>query len=533
MAAIITDDFRRNSVEFLINDIVDKNTENSPNYGFEYFIGIGKSDPWDTDSAGLAETASNFQVPIPTGSELEAEDVVDNLAGAVAIPTNQAYFLIPRVNWVANRKYKRWNKNDPDMFNVSTVGTETHYPCYAIYDNKIYICLDNNSNALFDATSKTYGIASSQNTPSGTSAARTPVKEADGYIWAYCADLNTTSKFNTDQFVSISQTATGTPADATSATGGMLYGFEIIEPGANASADSTALTSGFKLVVSDSTGKDAVEHAITHTVTSGAVSGIEYTAGTAVTNFEKSIERASIVIDNTSYFGTGTSAPKIRPLIAPKNGFGFNPVEDLPAFYAGLAVNYTGNVEGEISTTISYRQISLIKVEDGSSTRFSDSPSGDNDSPALTGDGSYANDEVLDTLRYFQMGSVSLSDVTQGDIIEQVTNAGGVPTIAPAKAFVDFVDDTKKRVYFHQNSSSSINQGDFTTGDGSTTKIKITDSTGTTTRSAFSSGSAYTSASFTSPEYKIRTGEVLFLENRKAIQRASAQEEEIKLVIQF
>ena len=40
-------------------------------------------------------------------------------------------------------------------------------------------------------------------------------------------------------------------------------------------------------------------------------------------------------------------------------------------------------------------------------------------------------------------------------------------------------------------------------------------------------------SAITTPEYTPYTGEVYFLENRKPIQRAPSQEEEIKLVIQF
>ena len=70
MAAIITDDFRRNSATFLINDIIDKNagsTDDSPEQelgGYEYFVGIGKSDSWDNDTSGNAAAAQNFSTPV-------------------------------------------------------------------------------------------------------------------------------------------------------------------------------------------------------------------------------------------------------------------------------------------------------------------------------------------------------------------------------------------------------------------------------------------------------------------------------------
>jgi hypothetical protein len=106
----------------------------------------------------------------------------------------------------------------------------------------------------------------------------------------------------------------------------------------------------------------------------------------------------------------------------------------------------------------------------------------------------------------------------------------GRTTYIKAKAFVDYVDTVNKCIYFHQNLSDNINQNDFTTGNGSTSKVTVTP-VGHTTYTA--DQYTYESTSFETPEFTPRTGEVMFLENRKPIQRADSQEEEIKLVIQF
>lgn len=497
MAAIITDDFRRDSTTFLLEDIKDQLTGalDSPNGGgsFEYFIGIGKSDSWDNDAAGLAETSQNFSTPLPNGSVIESKEILDNLIGAIAIQPANAYNVIPRIDWVANRRYKRWNENDPTMFDVSTVGANTYYPCYAIYEDKIYVCLDNDSNDSYVSNGQ-YVPGLSQNFPTGdstNSTTRAPVTSADDYSWVYVADLNASSEFNTDQFVSISSTANGTATDATTASGGIVYGFEIVNPGAGVTG------TGFKLLLSDDTMETPVEKDLVATISGGILTGITMadaistTAGTA---------RASIV-----HTGTSTTAPVVRPLVSPRNGFGFNPLKDLPAFYAGLAVNYNGNVGGELPTSVSYRQISLLR----------DPTRNDDDSPDPSGDGSYTEPEVYNALRRFEVSNTDLSSISQGDII---TDTSTGLAVTGAKAFVDYVDDTNDYIYFHQNESASINQQDFTTGVNS----KITIGT-----------NIYDVTAITDPEFTPRTGEVVFLENRKPIQRAASQEEEIKLVIQF
>ena len=502
MAAIITDDFRRSSTTFLLNDIKDQNTgaQDSPNSGtYEYFIGIGKSDAWENDAGDLSETDQNFSTPLPTGSVIEAKEVIDNLIGAVAIKPANAYHVIPRIDWAANRRFKRWNENDPTMFDVTADGANTYYPCYVIYDEKIYVCLDNDSNDSY-STNGSYIPGLSSNTPSGTSAARDAIQSGDGYIWAYVADLNTASEFNTDQFVSISETATGTATDATTATGGMVYGFEIINPGTGISGTD------FKLLLNDNDG--AVSTEIDLTVNNSGVGssakGVIMTSYSAPLDFQAQTNgtvRASVVPGPGI---TATTLPVIRPLVAPILGFGYTPTADLPSFYAGLAVNYNGDVGGELSTSVSYRQISLLR----NPTRF------DDDSPSPTGDGLYDNEEVYNTLRRFEFGALEdLSNISAGNIITETTTG---LTETPAKAYVDFVDDTNKYVYFHQNESAEINQQEFSaTGD---ITIGVT---------------SYTGYTITDPEYTPYSGEVYFVENRKPIQRAASQEEEIKLVIQF
>ena len=513
MAAIITDDFRRNSTAFLLKDITDQYAggQDSPNTSggdFEYFIGIGKSDAWDNDASNNDETNQNFSTPLPNGSVIESKEVIDNLVGAVAIKTDQAYNIIPRIDWSASRRYKRWNENDSTMFDVSTVGGNTYYPCYAIYDNKIYICLDNNSDAGFSAGVYVPGL--STNTPKtasgGVATDRTPEGPFnDGYIWAYCADLSPTSKFNTDQFVSISATATGTATDATTASGGMVYGFEILNPG---SGINVGTAGNFKLLLNNNDDTvTEIDLTVANTGAGNSAAGVVMDNISTADQFKANTNttvRASVV---PAAGTTATILPVIRPLVAPILGFGHTPTADLPAFYAGLAVNYNGNVGGELPTDISYRQISLLR----NPTRFNDdSP------PPANPDGNYADKEVYNTLRKFQFGSTAdISGLSSGHIITQDGVAAG--TIA-AKAFVDYVDETNDCVYFHQNESSLINQQEFTaTGD-----VTFVDG-----------GSAVAYTGIVDPEYTPYTGEVYFLENRKPIRRATAQEEEIKLVIQF
>ena len=88
--AIITDDFRRNQVELFIDNVTSEN--NAEDQG--YFIGIGRSNPWNS-----TETP-----PIPNGSELEKKDAMANLIALARIEDAAICRLLPKTNqlWKEN-----------------------------------------------------------------------------------------------------------------------------------------------------------------------------------------------------------------------------------------------------------------------------------------------------------------------------------------------------------------------------------------------------------------------------------------------
>ena len=129
--AIITEDFRRGQVERLIDDI--KSSKTATNTG--YFIGLGKSDPWN--ASDLA--------PTPTGGEQERKDAIDNLIALARVEDNAIHRLIVKTNqaWSAAVQFKRYDSNDPTCFNSDPVSGIKG--CYAHYLNKLYLCLGNGS----------------------------------------------------------------------------------------------------------------------------------------------------------------------------------------------------------------------------------------------------------------------------------------------------------------------------------------------------------------------------------------------------
>ena len=66
MSAIITDTFRRSNAKTFVDDIVSGPTN-------KYFIGIGRSDPWD------AYEDTSYLIPSSTGGYSDSLEVLNNL----------------------------------------------------------------------------------------------------------------------------------------------------------------------------------------------------------------------------------------------------------------------------------------------------------------------------------------------------------------------------------------------------------------------------------------------------------------------
>ena len=131
MAAIITDDFRRNKAELLVNDIkasLDSAYDNStPTNTMQdqhrtnsiYAIGLGKTDKWPNDISGKTEDTLDFIITAPRGTQQENEDIIHNLFTLKEVAKTGVSQLIAKNTWTQGRKYKAYDASDNDCFYVT------------------------------------------------------------------------------------------------------------------------------------------------------------------------------------------------------------------------------------------------------------------------------------------------------------------------------------------------------------------------------------------------------------------------------
>lgn len=485
MGAIITNKFRRNSVATLIADS-----------GTDYYIGIGKTDAWP-DKSGVSENSASYVVDSPTGAIYEGGEVLSNLISMTKVDTSEMRYVVPKVELETGRKYKTYDVNDADCFFASDEGGDTHLPCYAYYPaaDAFYVCLRNGPDVDPVDTANIPTLAKSYE----------PESLADGYIWVYIEDLETNTPFDTAQYQTIVGGAgsDGSAAQALAETGGMLYGFAVQDGGSAYDELDIAIVFVGTQYASDGITEELVEISsadsagLSFTVDAGVITQVELSDPTIVSGFSKGLIRGSVMIkDITSGQTSAGVDAKIIPLIAPEFGFGYHPIADMPTFFIGLAAEFDANNTGD-AQLLPYRQISLIQ------------------NPTVTPE---SGEDALtaDCLPWFDITGTGAVNLSVGDVMELQAGSGDEPTLVYFDSSEVVTGNT--RVYFHQNYSTSINQGPLP-------------ATGTMEFNAGADTFIYTAIS--EPEWTRGTGEVLFIENRKPIVRSSAQNEKIKLIVQY
>jgi hypothetical protein len=275
---------------------------------------------------------------------------------------------------------------------------------------------------------------------------------------------------NQSQFVTVPEDPTlngvETEATITAASGSLVYGFTVIDGG---SGYGVAPTVEF---VAD----DGDVTTLLATVSGGVVTKVTYPLATSVLAWEKA----------RGYVRVATGNARVYPNIAPALGFGFVPANDMPSWYAGIAIEAVETINDD-GAYIPYRQVSIVR------------------NPEY--EGGVVNPELsLNCLQRLEFGLVDAPTVaTPGELITQAaTDAVGI---------ADYYDVVNKYLYYHQTAETGF--------------IPFDASPVTMDASVFSPTGIETS------EYVKETGEVVFAENRKLISRVGGQTEEITIILQF
>jgi hypothetical protein len=489
MPAIITNKFRiHNSEQF-----TESFSEASAN---TYYLAIGRPQAFATSTRGDSRTDNEGTdtAPLtPADSVQEEFYTFDDLLAAKKIASSDVSYVIPRRNWTTGTIYDYY-RHDYGNRVTGTTNTQSSYSgATSLYDATFYVmssaynvykCLDNNSNAASTVE------------PTGTSTS--VLTTADGYKWKYMYTLSATqqSNFLSTDFMAVSTDSTVSAAAVDGAV-------RIVKIKSTGSGGTTGTFAGIAIRGDGSSGTVSV------TVSGGVITAVTVTNVGSGYTFAY-IRNADIVTAGA----TGLTGAELDVIIEPKGGHGFNAVKELGGYYVMLNTNFEGTESsntGDFTVTNDFRRICLIRdaFSGGSAAsattlrgtkaiRFAASPA----------PGSFQVDEEINQATTGAVGKVVEWDATNRILhyIQTRFNDGGVDSNGNLTAF------SGANVVTGQTSSA--------TGTPSSTGSETADNI------TFTSG-------YSASEIDADKGDIIYIENRAPITRASDQTENVKLIIEF
>jgi hypothetical protein len=385
------------------------------------------------------------------------------------------------VNSTANVEYTPWR----DMYAAKrvTASDVTHaVPRYDWTTGTVYDQYDDQDTNLLDddfyVMTDEYHVFKCLFNNGGANSTSKPTKPAtiderfttaDGYVWRY---LYTVSTANALKFL----TSDYIPVQTLASDDGSDQ-WDVQQGAVDGAIENILVTnagsgyfSGNTTVTITGDGTGA-----TATVTTSAEPGT--ITGITVTNVGSGYTTATVSISGDGASATG------RAIISPKGGHGSNPIEELGGKYVMMNVRLDGNEANTHSTANEFRQVSLVRdpYEYGTTNRATSSV-------------------YRQTFRY------DLTSTSGDFVLDEVATSGS------NTAFVVEWDGTNDYLFTTLPLNQEFANSATVTGAG---------------------GASGTISVINDPGLQPYSGELLYVENRVPIARATDQIEDVKLIVQF
>ena len=504
MAAIITEKFRLNNATQFFESFSETDER--------YYMFIGKATPFTSGTTGGSDTSP----PTPLDDITSENYRWDSMLGANQIASSDVSKVINRRTFVSGTTY--------DMFehNISSSNPANNSGATNLFDSTFYFIT-----AAFRVYKVLYNLNSSGATfalssePTFTS----PVKQfVGGYYLQYMFTLTTTeiNKFLTTDFHPSTTDSTVSAAAVTAHGGSAPYNgapidaFIVTSQGSGypdgtyyAKVQGDGSGGIIKLVVTS----NVITRFGESSVSAVQVDGTGYTFASvslAGTNIYTDTGASSLISGSTLTSWNSATAGAITPIISPKVGHGFNALDELGAHFVMMNTKLEQEEGSDITVANDFRQVGIVKnpSQFGSATLFS----------STTARMTYA---VL-----------LASNSGEFEVDEKITQA----TTGAVGRVVEW-DSNNKILYYQQErfSDYGIDSSSNATAFSSTNTINgaTSSASGVPSSSSSTVDSAVFSSGYSTPEMEPDSGDIIYIENRRPISRASDQTEDIKIIVEF
>lgn len=513
MTAIVTDKLRLLNCNNFVENVSDGG----------YYIFLGLPNATDLDS-----NWDNAQ-PDPIDSPLYLNSYRDNILGVKKITSSDIVRVIPKIQWSSGRKYDMY-RHDYSVYNVSPVTSATRVYDSLFYvvnkDFRVYICINNGS----APSNQNLGVVSTQE-PLHTDAS--PRKESDSYVWKYLYTLSPSDvlKFDSTNYISVPNSWT-TSSDS-----------EISR------IRNNAVSGRIETILIE----QQAQYNYTGTLTDVPIRG-DGLGGVASITFDEESKPVSVdvvsggqdytfaTLDLDSVLPSITGEKAIFNVIIPPEGghgkdiyneLGANRVlvysriendETNPDFIVGNQFSRIGIIKDLKSfggnspfTQSTGSGVYAVKLNTSLVTDPLDSKITQSSTGAVGNLVSF--DSTTKVLRYIQPRNNVMDTYAVGNIITiDYQYANSISGIQSATTY-----DLEE---FNGSSNISIGANSYsidTSFSGSSTDVgSVTYYLGQT----FSGGVAF-------PDINIKSGEIIYVDNRASVTRASQQREDIKIILEF
>ena len=485
MAAIITNKFRINNAEQFVESF-------SESAATTYYLFIGRAHSWATDAdvqGNSINEGTDASPPTPNDDVTSEFYNYDDMIGAKLISSSDVSHVIPRRNWTTGTTYDMYEHNISSS-NAANSGATN------LFDSTFFVM--NSSNAVYKVIENDGATAS---TVEPTSTSNSIFETSDGYRWKYMYSLTSaeTLNFMSTDFIHVSTDSTVSAA----AVDGALDTILVVSGGSSFSTSSGSTISAIPIRGDGSGGVASV------TISSGAITAATVT--TAGSGYTFAYIRDADIIAATNAGGAG-SGSNLNVIIPPKGGHGSNAVKELGGFFVMLNKSLVG-VEGtsDIGVGNDFRRIGLVR------------------DPTNFGTSTVASATTRRQLYAIKFGSVSGTFTADEEINQASTGAVGK---------VVELDSTNLILYYYQTrfpdvgTDSNGNLTAFSGANAITGQSSSASATPDTSNSNTVNGVEFSSG-YANPELAYDSGDIIYVEERSPITRASDQTENVKLIIEF
>ena len=506
MAAIITEKFRQHNAEQFLESFSEAVANN-------YYLFIGKSSPFTSSTTGGDDNTP----PAPNDDVSSEFYKWDSMLGAKLISSADVSFVVPRRSWANNTTYDMY-EHDISASNPTTSGATNLYEgtfFFSTTENRVYKVLDNNG-----------GTAYSGAEPTTTST--TPF-ELGGYTLQYMYSLTTSQiqKFLTTDFIPVltdttvqGDTETSAAPDTAPFNGAPIKVVKVTSGSGytNATYYSPIRGDGTGGVVKIEVSGGEIQKFGSLTGNSQvANAGSSYTYGVVdLTDVYTTYNSSTGAVSVSTTMGSG-SGGAIVPIISPKVGHGHDGIAELGGHYVMLNAKLEQAEGDDFAVGNDFREVGIVV-----------------DPTTNGGTGVFSGTTARQT--YAVSFSSSSATFEPDEKITQ-SSTGAVGRV------VEY-DSTRRILYYLQErwENYGVNtNGDYVaftgTGDivGATSGATGVPAQPSTNPVTLAGGNtiAFDGSGHSNPELQADSGDIIYVENRRPISRASDQTEDIKIVVEF